>query len=948
MSQRYHDHRPSTPQEPRRNTTNNRKTKSREQSPQRSRSVANSRISNHALILTTTPRTLNDTRYIPDRYFIPLSEPRPNIASKFAGRPRWPPPPFVEDEKISLAREFRPPYVASSDSDYVPNRGAVDQVPIILPAHVPLDNGQDQTKTAARPNRAHPPYADSWTSSAAPHASTTAQGRNRASHPEFDSPLSNPSEFGTRHSTPYVFTPRATEASAYKASSGDSGYFSSSSTEPAKASASIDSRKTALGSSECICSDTLRGEGKSRDATNPRTRDGLPSEIATADFADRPSATSRRASQRYSVNLADPRQVDSRAGPRQQTGTEPPRLSELKAEASQEPKRIPDTYPNPSRSRLDDAFRKSSAASATIPNVLAGARRSDARGERVASSRPDSPVSQTNSPRSAHQTREDTPPSGRSSGAVSRQESRSSSRPSSPKHTEHRESFHRSSTFPTFPAFPSVPEDDAIDDARSVVSNSNSDGGSQSVRLSMASGRVSTATGLPYPVDDTFGMPSEEKHLHLIDSPMTPSSPIHSKSNSRDLASSTDMRMRPRLSSRHTFDGELKRLSTTSTGSRPSDNEQSPISAKSSASRSSKIIPECQRQQPSRRHDDWLTLSGSTKFNICPSCFEAVFAPSPFYKYFKRAEPKGDRERTACDFGSSPWIRQAWYLTQQQRRYDLDLVYAVARVHANEPPCPGNHRETRDWYTLADKRGYPLEKFDVCASDTKKAEALFPSVRGAFVRRSGGPGLKRKCDLRDNSDRFREYIRLLVDVDEEAHVKRIPPNLDRFLSVARQKSQMKECTRDELLSDVGWHFIPQIPEFTACEECYTNIVWPAIAEGSSIAGRFNRTPQLIYDEGKDSRRRGCKHERVPPGNSCQMYSDRMRRIFKKAVQTGDLGYLARKARERKDVEMDLLSHYWKLEDKRHDLERGGGSGSRKLSGLEPEYKKLGEEWKRWE
>lgn len=43
-----------------------------------------------------------------------------------------------------------------------------------------------------------------------------------------------------------------------------------------------------------------------------------------------------------------------------------------------------------------------------------------------------------------------------------------------------------------------------------------------------------------------------------------------------------------------------------------------------------------------------------------------------------------------------------------------------------------------------------------------------------------------------------------------------------------------------LLQKRGWHHLPQLPEFTVCDDCYHDVVWPAITSGSELAGQFTR------------------------------------------------------------------------------------------------------------
>jgi len=76
-----------------------------------------------------------------------------------------------------------------------------------------------------------------------------------------------------------------------------------------------------------------------------------------------------------------------------------------------------------------------------------------------------------------------------------------------------------------------------------------------------------------------------------------------------------------------------------------------------------------------------------------------------------------------------------------------------------------------------------------------------------------------------------------------------------------------------------------VPEFTVCEECYDAVVWPMIEEDdnnkkSDVANNFIRKRQVLSLA------------------SCQLYSHRMREIFRRACRRNDLAYLELKVKEK--------------------------------------------------
>lgn len=104
-----------------------------------------------------------------------------------------------------------------------------------------------------------------------------------------------------------------------------------------------------------------------------------------------------------------------------------------------------------------------------------------------------------------------------------------------------------------------------------------------------------------------------------------------------------------------------------------------------------------------------------------------------------------------------------------------------------------------------------------------------------------------------------------------------------------------------------------------CAECYDEVVVPELVAGKAIPAMFNKDTKRI------------------PKASCQLYSPRMRGIFRTAVDAGDYKLLAGKARERRTVEGAWRVNVGEL---RHREKAGGEVGR--------EIRRCEEEWRRWE
>lgn len=90
------------------------------------------------------------------------------------------------------------------------------------------------------------------------------------------------------------------------------------------------------------------------------------------------------------------------------------------------------------------------------------------------------------------------------------------------------------------------------------------------------------------------------------------------------------------------------------------------------------------------------------------------------------------------------------------------------------------------------------------------------------------------------------------------------------------------------------HVIEGLPEFTVCEDCYDAVVWPLIEENdnkrkSDVAASFIRRRQKVDFA------------------SCQLYSDRMRDVFRRACRRNDINYLEDKVKEKFAMQGELKS-----------------------------------------
>jgi len=69
----------------------------------------------------------------------------------------------------------------------------------------------------------------------------------------------------------------------------------------------------------------------------------------------------------------------------------------------------------------------------------------------------------------------------------------------------------------------------------------------------------------------------------------------------------------------------------------------------------------------------------------------------------------------------------------------------------------------------------------------------------------------------------------------------------------------------------------EISELTICEKCYSEVIQPDMLKGVDLAKRADPTPSIF-----------------PGGFTCQLYSERMRRVWAEAAARGDIEYFRQK------------------------------------------------------
>ncbi|GAM84632.1 hypothetical protein ANO11243_026310 [Dothideomycetidae sp. 11243] len=489
---------------------------------------------------------------------------------------------------------------------------------------------------------------------------------------------------------------------------------------------------------------------------------------------------------------------------------------------------------------------------------------------------------------------------------------------------------------------------------------------------------------LPYPVDDSpAAMPEERDHQFFPDSqnPLQPSTMI-AKTLSRvgtHPGNSTSESIRPGVSKVHSFSEKapspLATLHTprqsrqvSSTGSEKRTPNNTPDSFAAAP------LPPCPRPKYVSGHSDWYTLEGCPNFDVCPSCLESVFTPT-FYSGFFQQVPTKARAPDAkirCDF-SSPWMRIAWLLTLQRQMPNLNLLKELYRHFESSQPCPEAVAQPRQWLTILDETTRrPMEDFHICATDIRAIEILMPLLRGFWVphpRSQTSAGSlatesSRLCSMRTtHNNRFPVYLDSLISLHEAVqpsspnHV----PDMIPFVRLVKRKLALGDCPRDNILQAERWYYIPALPELTVCQDCHDEVISPLLRADADLAMRFNRSPQYIPSTGGSARDSASSFKDVAKAASCALYSQRMRRHFRRAVADNDFKYLSRKAKDRKRKETDLQREAQPLISKMTEIDelvrsqQGRAGSERYVARLEEDRERLADalercrdEWLDWE
>lgn len=290
-------------------------------------------------------------------------------------------------------------------------------------------------------------------------------------------------------------------------------------------------------------------------------------------------------------------------------------------------------------------------------------------------------------------------------------------------------------------------------------------------------------------------------------------------------------------------------------------------------------LPVCPRAQPTQGHRDWTTFRDMQDLDICPTCTNAV----SFTRYrpmLMRSLDKPYDKATTCAL-SRPWLREAFVQSINLYKSDLSMLQKVLSLPAGARACEGARPDVRTWWKLTDpSTDRAVPDFFACSACVYNVHQVFPDLPEQFVRDTLDQ--EKTCSLHHGSRHFNTIMRQLDEIAERCRhsPKSHPRYMQPFVELTRRITRYPACAKDMLLTDRPWHFMNDLPEFTICAECFNEVVWPVSNKpvARDIAKTLRLVPQVVTGRSSDT-----------PTVGCQLYSERMRRMFSDLV-LGRLSY----------------------------------------------------------
>uniref|UniRef100_A0A8H7K5M6 Integral membrane protein n=1 Tax=Bionectria ochroleuca TaxID=29856 RepID=A0A8H7K5M6_BIOOC len=265
-------------------------------------------------------------------------------------------------------------------------------------------------------------------------------------------------------------------------------------------------------------------------------------------------------------------------------------------------------------------------------------------------------------------------------------------------------------------------------------------------------------------------------------------------------------------------------------------------------------ISRCPGPNPVPTHGlSWFMPKEIRGLAACPACFcDQVLWTDEDAKWREVTEWKVDRrQRATCCFAQ---LNLKLCIERAHDLEDYSGFWAAAKRLSHVPVCSPQGIKNGQWYTL---RSDPTD-FRMCkACHITIAESL--QVSQHFVPKIGLPKTELLlCSFNPAHGRMPQFLSKLIEV----YMKADPSPLSSFASVW---AKIPLCPRDQDKSGMHWYGWPGC---TICPECHLNFT----SKYSNMCRTMDYQDALI-----------------PQATLCEMYSPRMRDIFKQVAAAGPSG-----------------------------------------------------------
>ncbi|RHZ49633.1 uncharacterized protein CDV56_100184 [Aspergillus thermomutatus] len=228
-----------------------------------------------------------------------------------------------------------------------------------------------------------------------------------------------------------------------------------------------------------------------------------------------------------------------------------------------------------------------------------------------------------------------------------------------------------------------------------------------------------------------------------------------------------------------------------------------------------------------------------------------------------------DQERRVRQCAMDTWhMKVAWTVCTRigsdNHTDEYDGFEAVARAILGSPPCSTEDMRDAIWYAPRDYHGDAFAICHGCVVASMVAPGFFQEFKQVHYPRNKDW----VCDFNPAAPRSSKYTSLY---DAAVTVG----NFSIFSDYVSAYAALAECPRNEPFKNRRWYGKNAFDNtFTICELCYKDAV-----EGTRLANRLDS--DVVPDEAR-----------------CQMYSPRMRDLWRRACQTNDLDSFLVLAKER--------------------------------------------------